>query len=309
MTLQILGTMDGRKRGNVVKNERGQFTTIAGRNQTIQQEINEYYKNINRWKKYVDQNPDLKVLIDAEQSKVDAAQSEIRLNNMSRRGINERVKNYRAAMEKQGLKGQALDNQVERYKEGLLAERKKHFNKLKGKKIATQKGKLKGKLKVKPQEEKLGFFGKIGKFFKKNKKTAIAATIVGAGIAGVALLKGCNNTQAPQPVQADTTETDSIPSYTAPTETDSIPGYTAPTKHIVEDGECYDKIAKQALIDRYKESQTAQGKPVDPNYEPSQAEIIALRKVLMERKNAVMDERNWDTKPQLQPGDTLSIAA
>ena len=104
-------------------------------------------------------------------------------------------------------------------------------------------------------------------------------------------------TQASQPVQADTTETDSIPSYTAPTE------------HIVEDGECYDKIAKQALIDRYKESQTAQGKLVDPNYEPSQAEIIALRKVLMERKNAVMDERNWDTKPQLQPGDTLRIAA
>ena len=53
MTLQILGTMDGRKRGNIVRNERGQFTTIAGRNQTIQQEINNYYKNINRWKKYL----------------------------------------------------------------------------------------------------------------------------------------------------------------------------------------------------------------------------------------------------------------
>lgn len=295
MTLQILGTMDGRKRGNIVRNERGQFTTIAGRNQTIQQEINNYYKNINRWKKYVDQNPDLKVLIDAEQSKVDAAQSEIRLNKMSRRGINERVKNYRAAMEKQGLKGQALENQVERYKEGLLAERKKHFNKLKGKKIATQKGKLK----VKPQEEKLGFWGKIGKFFKKNKKTAIAAGLIGAGIAGVALLKGCNKTQAPQPAPADTAEI----------EIDSIPSNTVPTEHIVEKDECYDKIAKQVLIDKYKESQIAQGKPVDPNYEPSQAEIIALRKVLMERKNAVMDGRNWDTKPQLQPGDTLNIAA
>lgn len=305
MTLQILGTMDGRKRGNIVRNERGQFTTIAGRNQTIQQEINNYYKNINRWKKYVDQNPDLKVLIDAEQSKVDAAQSEIRLNKMSRRGINERVKNYRAAMEKQGLKGQALENQVERYKEGLLAERKKHFNKLKGKKIATQKGKLK----VKPQEEKLGFWGKIGKFFKKNKKTAIAAGLIGAGFAGVALLKGCNKTQAPQPVSADSTNIQPTLADTTKTEVDSIPSYTAPTEHIVEKDECYDKIAKQVLVDKYKESQIAQGKPVDPNYEPSQAEIIALRKVLMERKNAEMDGRNWDTKPQLQPGDTLNIAA
>ena len=162
---------------------------------------------------------------------------------------------------------------------------------------------------VTPQKVKNGFWSKIGKFFKKNKKTAITVGLIGTGIAAYELLKDSNKTQAPQPVPEDSTKIQPTPADTTKTEVDSIPSYTAPTEHIVAEGECYDKIAKKVLIDEYKEAQIAQGKPVDPNYEPSQAEIIALRKVLMERKNAVMDGRNWDTNPQLQPGDTLNIAA
>lgn len=104
---------------------------------------------------------------------------------------------------------------------------------------------------VTPQKVKNGFWSKIGKFFK---KTAIAAGLIGTGIAAVALLKGCNKTQASQPVQADSTKIQPTPADTTKTEVDSIPSYTAPIEHIVEEGECYDKIAKKVLIDEYKEA-------------------------------------------------------
>ena len=318
MTLQILGTMDGRQRGQIVRNERGQFTTIAGRNEVLQREINGYFENINRYKKYMDQNPDLKVLIDAEQAKVDAAQSEMRLNKMSRRGIKERVKNYRTAMEQQGLKGEALEEQVARYKEGLLAERKKHFNKLKGKKLATQKGKLK----VKPPKEEGGFFKKLGNFFSKNKKTAGVLGLLAAGIGVVATVKSCggegdNKTTNPTTPPASTTEPAPATETPEPpvnqTEEPAEPsigiGEFKDGKYKVKKGDSFWKIAEQKLINEYKKAQEAKGEAVDENYKPTDAEILKETKRLVEKNEYQFDEKHWNTILPIYEGDILKIVA
>ena len=317
MTLQILGIMDGRQRGRIVRNEKGQFTTIAGRNEVLQKEIDGYFKNINRLKPYLDQNSDLKIFIEQEQAKVDAAQSEMRLNNMSRRGINERVKNYRMAMEQQGLSGQALEEQVTKYKEGLLTERKNHFNKLKGKALATHKGNLK----VKPEPQKQGFWGKVGNFFKKNKKIAIGTGVITAGVGVYLALKGDNKEVPNAPkieasqesIQIDTTDVKQSASQSeksVTSETSNVSTELESTDvHIVQSGESYWKIAKQNLIDKYKDVQKSKGEAIDLNYKPSNAEVLEETKRLMAKNKAKFDDEQWNTVPPIHPNDSLDISA
>lgn len=208
----VIEAMDGRKRGQILRDPNGRFTTRVNWNRGVQTQIDQYYQDIARRSRYLDQNPDLKVLNDADRVKIEDLEKERRLVNNSKRGINDRVKIYREAMEKQGLKGQQLEEQVARYKEGLLAERKKHFNKLKGKQI--RRNIASGKLKVKPKEQPKQVKG-ISKFFKgKGGKIGLAlgaAALIGGAIFG--LSKCSDDKEAETPVTPTEPETPTTPTH------------------------------------------------------------------------------------------------
>lgn len=191
--------MDGRKRGQILRGTDGKFTTRQKWNENVQKDIDKYYQDIARRKKFMDQNPDLKVLNDADMARIQDLEKEKQLVNNSRRGIKDRVQNYREAMEKQGLKGQQLEEQVARYKDGLIAKRKERFNELKGQNNAR----IKAQKTVVP--EKPGALkGKFIKNLKKAGKWGAILVAVGAVVYGLA--KSCSGkktdaSQVPQPEQ------------------------------------------------------------------------------------------------------------
>lgn len=311
MTEFKLETMDGRQRGRILRDGQGKFTTVQGREKAIQNKINEYFKNIKHYQKYVSENPDLKVLIDAEKAKIADCEREMRLNKYSKRGINERVKLYEEAMKKQGSKGEALKTQVDRYKEGLKNECRQHFDKLKGKNIARYKGNLKPKPK--------GFFGKLVNFFKgKGGKVAL----VGAGIAtivgGAALLKGCDDKAAeltaavPEETTKQVSEetSQSLPKETAaakpetPVQTEDLA--EKPTINKDDEYSVYKAVwsdtywgyAKQELI---KEHQGEVG------YKPTDAEILARTHEIMKRNETGLADDSIHTIPPLIVGDDVKL--
>lgn len=189
--------------------------------------------------------------------------------------INEKVETYRKAMEKQGLKGQQLEEQVARYKDGLVAERQKHFNKVKGKVKGKNiaKERAQGKLKVKPKNN--GAFAKIGNFFKGKggKAAAIAAGVVAIGAGLYALLRGCKDEKveetsakeqelliatppAEETVPAE--ETDTVTAVSADVETTEE---TAPAEVVPADGEATTETEPA-------EEAPAEEIPAEPAYQP-----------------------------------------
>ena len=224
MTLQILGTMDGRKRGYRLRDEKGRFVSLQGREEVLQREVARHKGNLNFYQQYAKTPTEQRALNNVAQAITDDANTEMRLNRMSRPGINARLRaykesltkqhesminNYRASLENQGIKGRELknkvdaykkrldyDGQVARYKEGLMAERKTRFNQLKGKRLAREIGKNKSKkLKVKPK--KTGLLNKIAKFFKGKKGIAAAAGVLAAAAATTVAVKSCGNEDKP----------------------------------------------------------------------------------------------------------------
>ena len=224
MTLQILGTMDGRKRGYRLRDEKGRFVSLKGREEVLQREVARHKGNLNFYQQYAKTPTDQRALNNVAQAITDDANTEMRLNRMSRPGINARLRaykesltkqhesminNYRASLENQGIKGRELknkvnaykkrldyDGQVARYKEGLMAERKTRFNQLKGKRLAREIGKNKSKkLKVKPK--KTGLLNKIAKFFKGKKGIAAATGVLLTAVATAVAVKSCGNEDKP----------------------------------------------------------------------------------------------------------------
>lgn len=224
MTLQILGTMDGRKRGYRLRDEKGRFVSLKGREEVLQREVARHKGNLNFYQQYAKTPTDQRALNNVAQAITDDANTEMRLNRMSRPGINARLRaykesltkqhesminNYRASLENQGIKGRELknkvdaykkrldyDGQVARYKEGLMAERKSRFNQLKGKRLAREIGKNNSKkLKVKPK--KTGLLSKIAKFFKGKKGIAAATGVLLTAVATAVAVKSCGNEDKP----------------------------------------------------------------------------------------------------------------
>lgn len=232
--------------------------------------------------------------------------------------INEKVDAYRKAMEKQGLKGQQLEEQVARYKEGLLADRKKHFNKLKGKLKAKNiaKERAQGKLKVKPKET--GAFAKLSKFFKGKggKAAAIAAGIAALGAGLYALLGGKDKKVE------ETTDIDDINGVIPPVGEDEsadeaveeVPEEVVPA--VPEEGE--EGQSAEAEYDvfkaipgswqwRFAERELLLEHQGEPDYKPTPAEIRKRSDEIVARDGRKMAADDIHTDPLLMQGDDVTI--
>lgn len=271
------------------------------------------------------------------ENKKAAPKGKTRLSNAV---IDEKVDAYRKAMEKQGLKGEKLEQQVARYREGLLAERQKHFNKVKGKVKGRNiaKERAQGKLKVKPKNN--GMFAKIGKFFKGKggKVAAIAAGVAALGAGLYALLGGKDKKveetptevtpieEAPTeetdpvavvpPTDADTTEpapAEETPVEETPTEeTPAEPAYQ-PIVTLNEDGsyttqknDNFFKLAENLLKDYCK----ANG--LDKEITGFSPEVKQLAEKIMTDNNYWYDfsytnDRKRPSAPMLHPNVTLKL--
>lgn len=301
MSTFTLEAMDGRKRGTILRNEKGQFTTIEGRNSTLQNQINEYFKKIKHYEKFVGENPDLEGLIDAEKRKIADCEKEMRLNKFSKRGIKDRLKAYEKAMKKQGLKGKQLDEQVARYKEGLLNQRQEHIDKLKGHKDFAQKGKTN----VKPSGG--------GKWVKGLKKAGKWGAIAAAAVAvGAFVFNKCSGKdekseavkpeeQATTPAPADETpDKPTIPATPAAPATPEEPQKSEGEIETIKAkyGDTYWGYAKRELISEH------QG---DAAYKPSNKEILERMYEVLERNGVKMAEDDIHSQPPLIVGDEVKL--
>ena len=282
-----------------------------------------------------------KATVDKAENKKAPAKGKTRLSNAV---IDEKVEAYRKAMEKQGLKGEKLEQQVARYREGLLAERKKHFNKVKGKVKGKNiaKERAQGKLKVKPK--KTGAFAKIGKFFKGKggKVAAIAAGVAALGAGLYALLGGKDKKVEETPAEnpelliaappadgsetveetAPTEETDPVAvvpadgettEETIPTEeTTTEPAYQPIVKlnedgsYTTQKGDNFYKLAENLLKDYCK--QNGLEKEIT-GYSP---EVKYLAEKIMTDNNywydfSYTDDRKRPSAPMLHPNVTLKL--
>ena len=315
MTAITLQAMDGRKRGTKLHGADGKFTTIEGRKAFLQQQINEHLGKINHYKKFLGENPDLQGLIDREQAKINACESEMRLNDYSRTGIKNKVKAYEKAMKEQGLKGKELEEQVNRYREGLKAERQKHFDKLKGENNARLKAEANG------EPKKSG--GKISKFFKnigskiskffKGKGGKVAAGVAAAVAVGTVVEKCAGDDKAEETVKPVNTVPveEKTPIETKP-ETPIEPAVPKepekPKKDEAEDaeistikakyGDNYWNYAKRELIYEH------QG---EADYKPSNKDILARMKEVMERNGIKMAEDGIHSEPPLIVDDEVKV--
>lgn len=214
----------------------------------------------------------------------------------SKEAIQKKVAAYRKAMEKQGLKGEQLEEQVARYKEGLQAERAKALNKLKGK--AKARGIASGKIKVKPQvtpkPEGKGFIGKSGKFFKgKGGRAAlIGAGILAAGALVACLLKGCSKDGADEAAtDPKTPAAEDVPKETAP-ETPGVvdgPKETDPAKDDQEAKTGTFKAIPGSFEWRFAERELLLEHLGEANYKPSATEISQRAAEIAARDNRKID--------------------
>mgnify|MGYP004687451713 CR=1 FL=1 len=186
---------------------------------------------------------------------------------------------------------------------------------------------------------------KVGKFFKGNKKGigAILAAVIAVGTAiGVAKSSGgsSNSTATSEPPEAtpqaatvaDSTQTDTAKAQPAPQPADSTkaqptpaapqPAVVAPVQpevgteevdeaegteendgvdeagqeYVAQKGDTYWGYAKYELIAEHQN---------DPNYKPTDAEIVARMHEIMRRNGAKMDEDGIHPLPMLNVGDKI----
>ena len=185
MAIQAL---DGRLRGKMLLDGQGKLASFPQWEMDIQKRINEYYSQMNRYSKYLDQNPDLKVYVNDYKSKIADLEKEKRLVNFSNEGISRKLDIYGEALKKKGVTGKAYGEQIAQYRDVLMQERRNYFDMLKGKNNARI-------ISLNKPIEKPSFFSRIGNFFKgmfskvkvpkamksNNAKTAIAATLLAGG--------------------------------------------------------------------------------------------------------------------------------
>lgn len=329
MTTYALQEMDGRQRG-ILRNSQGQFVSRTEWLETARNEISQHMKKFEHYKKFVGENPDLKVLMDLEKAQIEAKRAEIRLVYHSKEGINARVKAYEEAMKNQGMKGKELKAQVEKYRNSLKEERHKYFEQLKGKNNAKNIAET-GKKSAKP-----GFFKSIGNFFKNigraikgNPKTAVgiaSAVVIGAG--ALALADSCENkTQLPpvtpnptdstevtskveEPVNKEIVEEQTVaeqPTDEAkpPKSADLKPGDAVKlpngTIHIVQDKETIWSIGRDYLTKKNKNTK---------GYEPTNKELCEQRDELMQINKLEYDNtrKKKDYYVNIYPNDTIKLA-
>lgn len=198
----------------------------------------------------------------------------------------QKITNYRNAMKAQGMTGAELEEQVNRYKEGIKHDKRKAINKRKGEKIAKQKAAEapKGAKGAKGA-------GKFGKFFKgKGGKIGLAlgaAALIGGAIFG--LSKCSDDKEAETPVTPTEPETPTTP---APVEEQPTPVEETPvtpaqpeqpvepaqpvvdaTGNIVQNGDSLEEIAnrygvtveqlKELNADKIKKFQTTDGREIE----------------------------------------------
>lgn len=319
--------MDGRKRGQILRGTDGKFTTRKQWINNVQDEINQFYQKNKVYKKYLDQNPDLKVLIEKNEAEIASRQKEINLVNNSRRGINDRVRIYREAMEKQGLTGQQLEEQVARYKDGLMAKRKERFNELKGQNEARLKANEPTKVDNNPPEPKKQsknifkrFGAWVGKTWKSGAKGKIglilgAVTVIGGLIAGAVALSGKDKSAQPaqpgkvqketaqKPVTKETetqpakkAEVPETPQFKPQAPVDAAGNYTV----VNGDGEY---IIAEKLLNDYKQTH--------PDFEVSQPNIAILADALIKERKAALGKADDPTKrialPMMHPNEQIKV--
>lgn len=330
MVTYALQEMDGRQRG-ILRNSQGQFISRAEWLETARNDIAQHMKKFEHYKKFVGENPDLKVLMDLEKAQIEAKRAEIRLVYHSKEGINARVKAYEETMKNQGMKGKELKAQVEKYRESLKEERHKYFEQLKGKNNAKNISEA-GKKSAKP-----GFFKSIGNFFKSigraikgNKgKAALAAGAVALTAGAIGLANGCENKTQLPPVNptdsnvVNTTDTTTVaqedaveeqvieeqsvaeqPAEEKPKSANLKPGdiITLPdgNVHIVQEGESPWTIGKKYLIEKNKDIK---------GYEPNNKELCNMRDELMKLNNLQYDNtrKKKDYYVNIYPNDTIKL--
>ena len=71
-------------------------------------------------------------------------------------------------------------------------------------------------------------------------------------------------------------------------------------EYTVKEGDSFWNLAKKHLIEAHKD---------DPDYEPTNQEILELAKKFMKDNNYKLDEDNYYPDPMLHPGDKLNLAA
>ena len=322
--------MDGRQRG-ILRNSEGKFISREEWLENARNEITEHMKKFEHYKKFVGENPDLKVLMDLEKAQIEAKRAEIRLVYHSKEGINARVKAYEEAMKNKGMKGKELKEQVEKYRESLKEERHKYFEQLKGKNNAKNIAEA-GKKAAKP-----GFFKNIGNFFKSigkaikgNPKTATGVLSAVALAGGAAILAdSCENkTQsAPinstdstnvalvtdQPIEEEVAKEQPVDKQPVaeksagdkPKLTGLQPGdiITLPDGniHIVQDKETIWSIGRDYLNKKNKDTK---------GYEPSNSELCTQRDELMKLNSLVYDNtrKKKDYYVNIYPNDTIKLA-
>ena len=330
MVTYALQEMDGRQRG-ILRNSQGQFVSRTQWLETARNEISEHMKKFEHYKKFVGENPDLKVLMDLEKAQIEAKRAEIRLVYHSKEGINARAKAYEEAMRNQGMKGKELKAQVEKYKESLKEERRKYFEQLKGQNNAKNIAET-GKKSAKP-----GFFKSIGNFFKNigkaikgNKgKTALVAGAVALTAGAIGLANGCENKTQLPPVNSTPTDTTTVvpptenetvekqpveeqPTAEEPTDVaeppksaDLKPGDAVKlpdgTIHIVQDKETIWSIGRDYLTKKNKDTK---------GYEPTNKELCQQRDELMQINKLEYDNtrKKKDYYVNIYPNDTIKLA-
>ena len=286
MTLQAI---DGRKRGQVLRDANGKFTTRTKYIDELQEKIKSYYSKNKVYHKYLDQNPDLKVLMGKNQAEIEALEKEINLVNNSKRGIKDRVKLYRQALESQntGMTAQQIDEQVARYKDGLLAKRKERFNELKGKNEARLRANQK------PQIQQQGKFAKCMKKFGKFGAIGLGiAALVGGGIA-LFSSKG-ENVSVEQPVLHDTVPTKTV-IQPSKQEADSVEYETFEANK----GDNYWK---------YGDLET-RSQHIGEDYKPTNSETNTQMREIMNRNNVDFAKDNYHSSPILKIGDEVQLSS
>lgn len=219
---------------------------------------------------------------------------------------NQKVTNYRNAMQQQGLEGAKLDEQVNRYKEGLKHDRTKRFNKLKGQNNA----KILAEAKVVAENTddavkgSKGFWGKLWKGVKNNKgKIGLAAAAVAVTATAIGLTQCSDDKKATSVDNKDnkdnkndstTVKKNDVPKQAAQGANGELkagqPVFVDGQFHVVKKGECPWSIAADIL--------QKQGKT-------DNASILKLTQKIM--SNNKLKFENDEGLVIIHPNDTLDV--
>lgn len=167
-----------------------------------------------------------------------------------------------------------------------------------------------------------GFFSKVGKAMK-GKKGKVALIAAGAAAligGGIALFGGKKDEEVPQqqpglpapgtaepdkPVVTPENPTDTVPEQPTPVVTQPQPEPEPVVaqepeydEYTVKKGDHFWGLAKQELIEAHKD---------DPNYKPSDKEILELAEQIIKDNKYGFDDNHWYSDPMLMPGDKIRI--